>query len=176
MTPYRDKAFAYLLLHSNLYASVKHEVITTGSLAFIEVSLTCDDFLTVGEECIAFGMDENMGKICPVQITDNWNPVPTIEKLVCENHLIINERAKKDHVIFFEIPQTNLFDVKGIEPDNKDEARFLAILARTAEIAGENSRGVLFIGGWGWEGAAECHADIDTMLEFGMEFFTRYPV
>ena len=95
MTPYRDKAFAYLILHCDLAESVKHEVITTGNLAFIEVSLTCDDFLTVGEECIAFGMDEFMGKICPVQITDNWSPTPTIEKLVSENHLVINEKPGK---------------------------------------------------------------------------------
>ena len=150
---------------------------------FVECSMESEDQAEEPSAVWAYDLDYEMSRIAPVQLTLGWDPRPTLLQVFEQagiQPLFQGTYRDETNWLAFSNPQEPLqwqkFAQENI-PKPVDFLRFQQVVDATIELAREQNRSVLFVGGSGfsYDDGMDYLADTASVLkEAGMKFFDRH--
>ncbi|MCS3918013.1 hypothetical protein Q2T83_16020 [Fervidibacter sacchari] len=176
------KTFVYLLLACSWSRDLESQLSDWYYGDIIEAFIESEDQARRPEDLWAFGWEEFMARITPVQLTLGWDPRPYIISIFAnaniEPYYRLGYFEEHDNILYFDkLPPKWILPsaTAGIVPNPPDKIRFDKVLLSTIELARSLNRGLLFIGGWGWDYDMDIPREVEPILrQAGMQFFTRH--
>lgn len=176
-----NRTFAYILLACELSQELKSELSEYYWGGIVEVFIDCEEQALAPEDLYPFGWESIMNRVAPVQVTNGWDPRPTLfDELLKEGE---NPRftcgGKEDipNIIFIEHPNKKDSTEKLISLNlMRDKRQFNKILNSTIQLCSQGNNGLLFIGGWGFSYEDKQLSDEvrDFLVDSGFQFTSRH--
>jgi len=150
---------------------------------FVECSMETEDQAEEPSAVWAYDLDYEMSRIAPVQLTLGWDPRPTLVQVfehVGIQPLFRGTYRHETNWLAFPVPHEPLqwqnFAQENI-PKPRDFHRFQEVVDATIELAREQNRSVLFVGGSGFSydiDAVHLTDAAPVLKQAGMKFFDRH--
>lgn len=178
-----ETTFAYMVFSSKWSPEMEAEFADWYWGDFVECSMETEDQADEPSAVWAYDLDYEMSRIAPVQLTLGWDPRPTLLQAFEQAGIEPLFRGTyRDEInwLAFPVPQEPLQWQKVAPqsiPKPVDFQRFQEVVDATIELAREQNRSVLFVGGSGfsYDIDAEYLTDAAPVLkEAGMKFLDRH--